>query len=160
MTKFTPRYNPQKVNRPTRVMHSTNHPAHPIRPNQPYVNHETLMQDQQARFLGVEQETVLNLGHPCPVSEITEHPIKSGPTEYTGGPAERAVHESDRKGHGIYGSFADNQSGFSTEDNLKGWAGYASANSRVGPNSMKEPIDPEPDRRDVFKEVKGSGHRP
>src|SRR6516164_4821717 len=48
--------------------------AHPIPSTQPYLNHDTLTQDQQARHLGVKQETVMNLGHPYPVSRLTENP--------------------------------------------------------------------------------------
>jgi hypothetical protein len=103
--------------------------AIPTRNTQPYLNHETLTQDQQAKFLGVPQETTLNLGHPCPVSAVMDNPVKM-PTEYTQGPAKRSLTESDRPGKGVYGSFPDPKTGLSTDfTSLENWQKFASANS-------------------------------
>jgi hypothetical protein len=92
--------------------------AHPLRNTQPFLNHETLTQDQQAKFLGVEQETVMNLGHPCGVSDLMRHPLGTQRDDYTSGKAaERAIHESPNVG-------------LSTDHAaLKGWQDYASKNS-------------------------------
>ena len=103
--------------------------AHPIRPTQPFLNHETLTQDQQAKFLGVKQETTMNLGHPVPVSRLTENPV-GRPLDYENGPAARVINE--RRSQGVYGKFRDPQSGISSEQNLDRWAGYARSNSYHG----------------------------
>ena len=106
-------------------------PGHPIRNTQPYLNHETLTQDQQARHLGVPQESVLNLGHPCPVSAVMDNPVGQ-PTEYTQGPAKRSLRESDRAGQGQYSNFPDPKSGLSTDfESLRNWQHFASANTEV-----------------------------
>jgi hypothetical protein len=104
-------------------------PAHPIRNFQPYIDHEILTQDQQANFLGVKQESTLNLGHPCAVSDIMKNPVGQ-PTEYTEGPAKQALTESDRPGKGVYGGFTDPKTGLSTDfDSLRHWQEFASCNS-------------------------------
>lgn len=120
----------------------------PLHNTQPFLNHETLTQNQQAKFLGVDQETVLNLGHRCSVNDIMHNPVGT-PVEYSGGPAKRSLHESDRAGHGVYGGFADPKSGLSTDPaSMRDWQGFASANSRItrARDSM-EPHDPHPDPR-------------
>lgn len=128
------------------------------KPQQPNLEHEILTQAEQAKHLGVKQERLMNLGHPCLVQDIAKHPLGSHIDEYTQGPAKRALTESDRPGHGVFGSFADAQSGFSTNENLKSWSGYASANSQVGPGTMKQPKDAKPDKRELFPEPRdGSG---
>jgi hypothetical protein len=99
--------------------------AHPIRPTQPYLNHETLTQDQQAKFLGVKQETTMNLGHPVPVSRLTENPV-GYPKDYEQGPAARVINEP--RSVGVYQKFADPKDGH----DLNRWADYARSNSYHG----------------------------
>jgi hypothetical protein len=126
--------------------------AHPIRSTQPYLNHDTLTQDQQARHLGVKQETVMNLGHPVPVSQLEKNPV-GYPRDYENGPAARVINE--KRSQGVFGKFRDPQSGISTQANLDRWSGYASANTEVtrgqahGPGPGKEPPVSDAGRRSV-----------
>jgi len=103
--------------------------AHPIRPTQPYLNHETLTQDQQAKFLGVKEETTMNLGHPVPVSRLTDNPV-GYPRDYENGPAARVINET--RSVGVYGKFRDPQDGTSRQQNLDRWSDYARSNSYHG----------------------------
>jgi hypothetical protein len=103
--------------------------AHPIRPTQPYLNHDTLTQDQQARHLGVKEETVKNLGHDMPVSRLTENPV-GYPRDYENGPAALVINE--KRSQGVFGKFADPKDGRSTQANLDRWSDYAKANSYTG----------------------------
>jgi hypothetical protein len=105
--------------------------AHPIRPTQPYLNHETLTQDQQAKFLGVKEETTMNLGHPVPVSRLTDNPV-GYPRDYENGPAARVINET--RSQGVYQKFADPKDGRSTQQNLDRWSDYAKSNSFHGEN--------------------------
>src|SRR5262249_39047204 len=100
--------------------------AHPIRPTQPFLNHETLTQDQQAKFLGVKEETTMNLGHPVPISKIAESPV-GYPRDYQPPSADRVINE--RRSVGVYGKFRDPQSGIAQQNNLDRWADYAKSNS-------------------------------
>jgi hypothetical protein len=118
--------------------------AHPIRPTQPYLNHDTLTQDQQARHLGVKQETVMNLGHPVPISEIERNPI-GYPRDYENGPAKHIINEP--RSQGVYGRFKNPQDGTSTQANLDRWSGYAKANSYTG-HGNKEGLGKPPSVRD------------
>jgi hypothetical protein len=107
--------------------------AHPIRPTQPYLNHETLTQDQQAKFLGVKEETVMSLGHPVPISRIADHPLTGQPMNYDTAPqAERQIKEGQRTTQGVYGRHAPINSGVSTADNLRAWSKYSTSNSYDG----------------------------
>jgi hypothetical protein len=101
----------------------------PSRTQQPYLDHETLTQGQQAKFLGHKPETVLNLGHPTTVDRLTENPV-GYPRDYENGPAARVINE--RRSQGVYGKFADPKDGRSTQANLDRWADYAKANSYTG----------------------------
>jgi hypothetical protein len=73
--------------------------AHPIRNTQPYLDHETLTQDQQAAYLGVKQETVKNLGHDVPVSRLTENP--AGMVDYTNNDIGKRVVRGRAHGQGV-----------------------------------------------------------
>ena len=135
------------------------------RNTQPFLDHDKLTQAEQAKFLGVKEETTCNLGHRVPVSQLTQSPVSGYPSEYIKGVPNGFITESDKGSHGVYHSFKDAQSGLSTPENLSRWAGYASANSRVGPTTMKQPQYPEPDKRSLYpfdrdKCGKGGGHRP
>ena len=104
--------------------------AHPIRPTQPYLNHETLTQDQQAKFLGVKEETVMSLGHPVPISRIADHPLTGQPMNYDTAPqAERQIKEGQRTTQGVYGRHAPINSGVSTAENLRDWSRYSQSNT-------------------------------
>jgi hypothetical protein len=104
--------------------------AHPIRDTQPYLNHETLTQDQQAKFLGVKEETVMNLGHPVPISEIAEHPAPDV-KNYDSGDTGRVVRGPARS-VGVYGRFKNPESGISNQSDLDRWSDYARSNSYHG----------------------------
>ena len=95
---------------------------------QPYLNHDTLTQGQQARFLGSKPETVSNLGHPTTVDKLTENPVR--PIDYEGGPARHIIDE--RRSVGVYQKFSDPKSGVSTAQNLDRWSDYARSNSYHG----------------------------
>jgi hypothetical protein len=105
--------------------------AHPIRDTQPYLHHDTLTQDQQAAYLGVKQETVLNLGHPVPISEIEQNPADMA--DYTNNDVGKQIVRGPPRSAGVFGSFKDPKSGISTnEQNLDRWADYARSNSYHG----------------------------
>jgi hypothetical protein len=118
--------------------------AHPIRSTQPYLHHETLTQDQQAKFLGVKEETTMNLGHPVPISEIEKNPV-GYPRDYENGPAARVINE--RRSQGVYGRFRDPKDGTSTQANLDRWSDYAKANSYTG-HGNKAGVGKDPTVRD------------
>ena len=122
--------------------------AHPIRDTQPYLNHETLTQDQQAKFLGVKEETVMNLGHPVPISEIAEHPAPDV-KNYDSGDTGRVVRGPARS-QSVYGRFRDPKDGTSASENLSRWSDYAHAGSyQRGDGTGKEVSMPDPrGRRD------------
>lgn len=84
----------------------------------------------------------MNLGHPVSVENIAKHPLKRIDDYTSGKIGQRHITESDRPGHGVYGSFKDAQEGFSTPGNLDRWSGYASANTQVGPSGMKDSKPP------------------
>ena len=119
--------------------------AHPIRPTQPFLNHETLTQDQQAKFLGVKEETTMNLGHPVPISRITENPV-GYPVDYQSPSAARVINET--RSQGVYGRFRDPKDGTSTAENLSRWSDYAKSNSYTGHGNKagtgKDPSMPDP----------------
>jgi len=96
---------------------------------QPYHNHDTLTQREQAKHLGVKEETVMNLGHPVPVSRLTENPV-GYLRDYEQGPAARVINEP--RSVGVYGKFRDPQSGIAEQGNLDRWADYAKSNSYHG----------------------------
>src|SRR6516165_480903 len=126
--------------------------AHPIRPTQPDLNHETLTQDQQAKFLGVKEETTMNLGYSVPISEIEKSPV-GYPRDYENGPAARVI--SEKRSQGVFGKFSDPKSGISSEQNLDKWAGYARSNSyHKGPGPGREPPQSDGQRRSVPSEAR------
>jgi len=97
----------------------------------PEHNHAVLSQAEQARHLGVADETVLNLGHSVRESELTRHPLDRV-HDYTNHASERVVRGPARS-QGVYGKFRDPQSGIPTnEQNLDRWASYAKSNSYHG----------------------------
>jgi hypothetical protein len=111
---------------------------------QPYLNHDTLDQKQQARHLGVKEETVCNLGHPVPVSRLTENPA-GRMVDYANNDVSKGIVRGPARSVGVYGSFKNPTSGISSEQNLSRWSGYASANTEVtrgqahGPGPGKDP---------------------
>jgi hypothetical protein len=113
------------------------------RTQQPFLDHETLTQGQQAKFLGHKPETVMNLGHPTTVDRLTENPV-GRPLDYENDAAARITNET--RSVGVYGKFRDPQSGISTnEQNLNRWADYARSNSyHRGPGPGKEPTMRDP----------------
>jgi hypothetical protein len=119
--------------------------AHPIRSTQPYLDHETLTQDQQARHLGVKQETTMNLGHPVPVSRLTENPL-GRMQNYDSADTTRTFRDPPRL-QGVYRKTADPRSGISSADNLKDWSQRSTANSYTG-HGNKAGTGKEPTVRD------------
>ena len=114
---------------------------------QPYLDHDTLDQKQQARHLGVKEETVCNLGHPVPVSRLPDNPV-GYPRDYEQGPAARVINE--RRSVGVYGKFGDPQSGIAQQNNLDRWADYAKSNSyHRGPGPGKDPPQSNDSRQHV-----------
>jgi hypothetical protein len=110
---------------------------------QPYLNHDTLTQREQAKHLGVKEETVMNLGHPVPVSQLTEHPAPHV-KNYDSGDTGRVVRGPARS-QSVYGRFRDPKDGTSTSENLSRWAGYAHAGSyQGGDGTGKEVSMPDP----------------
>jgi hypothetical protein len=109
---------------------------------QPYLDHDTLTQREQAKHLGVKEETVCNLGHPVPVSKLTENPV-GYPLDYQPPSAARVINEP--RSQGVYGRFKNPQSGIAEQGNLDRWAGYARSNSyHRGPGPGKEPTVRDP----------------
>jgi len=96
---------------------------------QPYLNHDTLTQAQQAKHLGTREEVVLNLGHPVPVSRLPDNPV-GYPRDYEQGPANQVINE--KRSQGVYQRFSDPKDGRSTAENLAKWSGYAHSNSYDG----------------------------
>lgn len=98
---------------------------------QPYLNHETLTQCEQAKHLGVKEESTFNLGHRVPISRIMEHPLRGQPTSYDSTDTARTFRDPAR-GQGVYTGRNYPQSGISSEQNLRGWGDYAKSNSFHG----------------------------
>jgi hypothetical protein len=96
---------------------------------QPYLNHDTLTQAQQARFLGSKPERTKNLGHDSTVDRLTQNPV-GYPRDYENGPAARVINET--RSVGVYGKFRDPQDGTSRQQNLDRWSDYARSNSYHG----------------------------
>jgi hypothetical protein len=96
---------------------------------QPFLDHETLTQAQQARFLGSKPERTKNLGHDSTVDRLTQSPV-GYPRDYENGPAARVINET--RSVGVYGRFKDPKSGISSADNLSRWSGLAHSNSYDG----------------------------
>jgi hypothetical protein len=111
--------------------------AHPIPSTQPYLNHDTLTQDQQARHLGVKQETVMNLGHPYPVSRLTENP--AAVVDYTNNDVGKKMLRQSRS-VGVYEKFRDPKDGTPNQQNLDRWSDYARSNSYHGKDGKDAPM--------------------
>jgi hypothetical protein len=94
---------------------------------QPYLDHDTLTQAQQAKHLGVKQETIRNLGHPCAISDIQKNPAGRLMDYDT---ADTKATFRDRGSTGVYGKFDRPTSGH----DLAAWSDRASANSFHGKN--------------------------
>ena len=73
----------------------------------------------------MKEETVRDLGHPVPVSKLTENPVRY-PVDYESGPAARVINET--RSVGVYGRFDNPKDGH----DLSGWADYARSNSYHG----------------------------
>jgi hypothetical protein len=112
--------------------------AHPIRSTQPYLHHDTLTQDQQAKYLGVKQETVLNLGHPVPISEIEKNPA-GRVMNYDSADTARTFRDPPKL-QGVYKSAPDPRSSISSEQNIDAWSRRASANSFDGKDGKEPPM--------------------
>jgi hypothetical protein len=112
--------------------------AHPIRSTQPYLHHETLTQDQQAKFLGVKEETTLNLGHPVPISEIEKNPA-GRMVDYANNDVSKGVVRGPARSQNVYGKFRDPKDGH----DFAGWASYAREGSDHG-KSAKPPTVRDP----------------
>jgi hypothetical protein len=96
---------------------------------QPFLDHDTLDQVAQAKFLGSKPETLLNLGHPCSVADIAKHPLGK-PVNYDTAPqAERQISEGQRHTTGVYQKHSPIKSGISTADNLRSWGDYSRSNT-------------------------------
>jgi hypothetical protein len=87
---------------------------------QPYLNADVLTQAEQAKHLGVKKETVSNLGHPVPVSRLTENPL-GRVMNYDSGDTARTFRDP-AKLQGVYGKTADPRSGISSEQNIDAWS--------------------------------------
>jgi hypothetical protein len=98
---------------------------------QPYLDHDTLTQKQQARHLGVKEETVLNLGHPVPVSRLAENPA-GRVVDYANNQVSKDIVRGPPRSVGVYGRFTDPKSGISSQSNIDAWSGRASENSYHG----------------------------
>ena len=96
---------------------------------QPYLDHDTMSQAEQARYLGAKPERTKNLGHDSSVDRLTQNPV-GYPKDYEQGPAARVINE--KRSQGVFGKFADPKDGRSTQANLDRWADYAKANSYTG----------------------------
>jgi hypothetical protein len=111
----------------------------------PEHGHAVLSQAEQSKFLGVGDETVMNLGHRVPEDRLTEHPLNKVPTYDTAPQAERQISEGQRLTQGVYGRHVPIKSGISAEQNLDQWASYAKSNSyHRGPGPGKEPTVRDP----------------
>jgi hypothetical protein len=88
---------------------------------QPYLNHDTLTQAQQARFLGSKPETVSNLGDDTTVDKLTENPVRKVPNYEN---SNRVV-EGPTGQTGVYTRFDSPRDGH----DFSGWA------SRTGSNT-------------------------
>jgi hypothetical protein len=97
---------------------------------QPFLDHDTLTQREQAKHLGVKEETVMNLGHPVPVSQLTENPA-GRMMNYDSGDTARTFRDPPRL-QGVYKSAPDPRSGISSERNIDAWSQRASTNSYHG----------------------------
>jgi hypothetical protein len=99
---------------------------------QPYLNNDVLTQREQAKHLGVKEETTMNLGHPVPVSRLTDNPLGK-PVNYDTAPqAERQIKEGQRLTQGVYGRHVPINDGRSTAENLQAWSKYSTSNSYHG----------------------------
>jgi hypothetical protein len=99
---------------------------------QPFLDHDTLTQRQQAKHLGVKEEVISNLGHACKVSDAANHPLGK-PINYDTAPqAERQIKEGQRFTQGVYGRHVPINSGISTAENLQAWSKYSQSNTYDG----------------------------
>src|SRR5215472_13338416 len=91
---------------------------------QPYLDHDTLTHSQQAKHLGVKEETVMNLGHPVPVSKLADSPV-GYPPNYEN--SNRVV-DGPKGQTGVYGRFDSPKDGH----DFSGWASRSESNSYMG----------------------------
>jgi hypothetical protein len=110
---------------------------------QPYLDHESLSQAEQARFLGAKPERTKNLGHDSTVDKLTENPV-GYPLNYE--PGSNRVVRGPPRSQGVYGKFRDPQSGICNQQNLDRWSGYARSNSFRGEGDSigKDPVVRDP----------------
>src|SRR5262249_51402097 len=94
---------------------------------QPYLNHDTMTQAQQSRFLGRSVERTKNLGHDSTVDRLTENP--AGMIDYANNDVSKGVVRGPPRSRGVYGKFANPEDGRSTQQNLDRWSDYARSNS-------------------------------
>src|SRR5262249_51491139 len=92
---------------------------------QPYLDHDTLTQREQAKHLGVKVERTKNLGHDSTVDRLTENPARM--MNYDSADTARIINEP--RSVGVYGRFKNPQSGIAQQNNLDRWADYARSNS-------------------------------
>jgi hypothetical protein len=122
----------------------------------PEHNHAVLSQAEQARHLGVGDETVMNLGHRVREDDLTRHPL--GKVQDYHNHASEHVVRGPARGVGVYRGFKNPESGLPSEQNLSRWSDYAKSNSYTGHHHKDGPgVEPPPGepRRSVPSEAHG-----
>jgi hypothetical protein len=100
--------------------------------NAPEHNHAILSEAEQAKYLGLGNERVTNLGHPSREDDLTRHPLGQ-PINYDTAPqAERQIKEGQRHTTGVYQKHSPINSGISSAENLRSWQKYSTSNSYHG----------------------------
>jgi hypothetical protein len=110
------------------------------------IDHYTLDQYEQERYLSIGHERTKNLGHDWRESEIEQSPA-GRMQDYDSADTSRTFRDPARL-QGVYRKCSDPRSGISSGENLNKWADYAEANSYTGrgnkagvgtPPSMPDP---------------------
>jgi hypothetical protein len=125
---------------------------------QPYLDQDTLTQREQAKRLGVKEETVMNLGHRVKQDDLSRHPLDRV-QNYDSGDTARTFRDPPRL-QGVYGKCNDPKSGISAKQNIDAWAKRATANSYDGHHHKAGPgVAPtvRDDRRSVPSEARNKG---
>jgi hypothetical protein len=92
------------------------------------IDHYTLDQHEQEKYLGIGHERTKNLGHDWPESEIEQNPA-GRVVDYTGGAGQREIKEGQRHTQGVYGRHSPTPSGIPSGENLQAWSRYSQSNT-------------------------------